>query len=86
MITKKQLIEFGMRETKGDERLFHPMKKIISVSNEENQELSICVTSMRNVEELCLFLPDGSTLYLMPKTITELKIFEKCIESWEPNY
>lgn len=89
-ITKEQLLEFGMKETTGDERLIFPMEKVISIPNDDAEEdegkLAICVTQMRNQPELCLMMPDGACLYLAAETIEELKIFEKCIASWEPNY
>jgi len=91
-ITKENLINhFGMVETEGDEKLLFPMKKVISVKNhldeemeEDEGELAICVTMLRNKSELCLSMPDGSILYLTPRHIEDLNIFERCIESYEP--
>ena len=90
-ITKENLINhFGMVETQGDEKLMFPLKKVISVPNEDAEEdegeLAICVTTIRNKSELCLSMPDGSVLYLMPRHIEDLNIFERCIESFEPVY
>lgn len=87
-ITKEQLIEFGMKETEGDSAIIFPMAKVISIPQDDqaDDELSICVTQLRNQTEICLKLPDGSTLYLCPENIEELKTFEKCIESYEPIY
>lgn len=84
-ITKDQLRDFGMKETEDVEKMFTPMKKVISVPNDEG-ELAICVTNQRNVAELCLILPDGGCLYLSPESMDDLKIFEKCITSYEPAY
>ncbi len=88
-ITKENLINhFGMVETQGDEKLMFPLKKVISVPNEDAEEdegeLAICVTTMRNKSELCLSMPDGSVLYLAPQSIEDLQAFERCIESYEP--
>lgn len=88
-ITKGSLISFGMKETEGDEKMLFPMKKVISIPNENPEadegELAICVTQMRNIAELCLMLPDGC-IYLAAESIEELQIFEKCIASYEPNF
>ena len=89
MITKAQLIKFGMKENKGVEKLVFPMEKIISLPNPEDPDegtLSIYVTNMHNKSELALSLPDGGLIYLYCKTIDELKAFERCIGSYEPNY
>ncbi len=98
-ITKDSLLAYGMKETEGDEALLFPLKKIISVGanddsdedDEENYqddegELAICLTQMRNAPELCLMMPDGACLYLSIGNIEELEAFEKCVESWEANY
>lgn len=89
-ITKENLITFGMKETEGDEKMIFPMKKVISIPNEDADEdegeLAICVTQMRNASELCLTLPDGSCIYLAAESIEDLQTFEKCIASYEPNY
>lgn len=86
-ITKENLIEFGMKETTGDSKIIFPMEKVISIPNDEiDGELAICLTRMRNREEFCLMLPDGSCLYLNVNSMEDLRTFEKCIESWEPNY
>lgn len=89
-ITKENLITFGMKETEGDEKMIFPMKKVISIPNEDADEdegeLAICVTQMRNVSELCLMLPDGACIYLAAESIEDLQTFEKCIASYEPNY
>ena len=89
-ITKENLIAFGMKETEGDEKMIFPMKKVISIPNEDADEdegeLAICVTQMRNASELCLMLPDGACIYLAAESIEDLQTFEKCIASYEPNY
>ena len=84
-ITKEQLIEFGMVET-GDP--VHPMEKLLSdkVEGSEFDPISLCVTHMRNIPELCLMLPDGACIYLAIGNIKDLKIFAKSIQSWEPNF
>ena len=86
MITKEKLIEFGMVETSGDESLLMPLKKVIAEDAEDGCEMSIGLSLVRNVPELCLLMPSGDCLFLVVETIEELKIFEKCIASWEPNY
>lgn len=88
-ITKENLINhFGMVETEGDEQIIFPLKKVISIPNEDAEEdegeLAICITRMRNQAELCLSMPDGSVLYLAPQSIEDLQAFERCIESYEP--
>lgn len=88
-ITKENLIGFGMIQTEGDEKLMFPMKKVISIPNEDDEdkgELAICLTRLRNQTELCLSMPDGNVLYLAPESIEDLQAFEKCIESYEPVY
>ena len=90
IITSETLIQFGMKENKsGESRIFPLVKQISEISEEEKEEghtgLSICVTNLRNKAELCLNM-DGAILYLCPSNIEELKIFEKCISSYEPNY
>jgi hypothetical protein len=92
MITKEQLIEFGMKETEGDEKAIVPMKKVISLPKEpededdELGEIAICIDMQYNAPRLVLSLPDGSTLGICAETIDELKAFEKCIGSFEPYY
>ena len=86
-ITKENLINhFGMVETEGDEQIIFPLKKVISIPNEDAEEdegeLAICITRMRNQAELCLSMPDGSVLYLAPQSIEDLQAFERCIESY----
>lgn len=91
-ISKETLLEYGMIKTIGDSALIWPMEKVISVDEEgnpatkEEEKMAICITHIRNDTELCLMLPDGNCLYLRPESIEELKTFEKCIESYEPNY
>lgn len=91
-ITKEQLLEFGMIETTGDEKIIYPMKKVISIPPEKEDtdddlgEIAICVDMEYNFLRLVLKLPDGSTLVICPETIDELKIFEKCIGGWESYY
>lgn len=84
-ITKEQLIEFGMIETTGDEKVLFPLKKVISEASdngEDDGELSICVYMGR----LALLLPDGALIYILAESIDELKAFEKSIAGYEPNY
>lgn len=87
-ITEEQLLEFGMIKTVGDP--IESMRKVISVVKDEDQEnegeIAIAVTHMRNQSELALMLPDGGCIYLSCATIEDLKTFEQCIESWEPSY
>lgn len=87
-LTKEDLLSFGLVETSGEERVWYPMKKVISVKDSDDKdagELAICVTTQNNATELVLATPDGC-LYLGAETIEELKVFEKCILSWEPNF
>lgn len=87
VISKDSLLKYGMKETTDTEKMFYPLKKVISTKAETSgEELAICVTNQRNVNELCLTLPDGGILYISPKSIENLKIFEECITSYEPNY
>jgi hypothetical protein len=90
-ITKDSLLNYGMKETGNEEQILFPMKKVISIPNqnlgeEDEGEMAICVTTMRNQTEICLLMPDGAILYLCPQNIEELYNFEKCIQYWEPNY
>lgn len=86
-ITKESLIKFGMIEQQGDEKIIFPLKKVISIPNEDEEgEIAICVTTLRNAHELCLVLPDGAIIYLAPDNIEHLKKFEMCIASYEPNF
>ncbi len=97
-ITRDNLINhFGMVETEGMEKIIFPLKKVISIANEntyqeeeegeeDEGELAICVTLLRNQSELCLAMPGGSILYLVPESIEQLQAFESCIESFEPVY
>jgi len=88
IINKENLILYGMTEVGCS--FVTPMKKVISVPNEDEEdnegELSICLTNMRNTTEICLSLPDGGILYLNVQSIEQLKAFEKCIGSYEPTY
>ena len=92
MITKEQLIEFGMIETTGDEKIIFPMRKVISLPKESDDEddelgeIAICIDMLYNSPRLVLSLPDGSSLGICVETIDELKAFEKCIGSFEPYY
>jgi hypothetical protein len=85
-LTKQDLIKFGMIETTGDEKIIFPMKKVISIAEDnEDGELAICVTMENNVPELVLATPEGK-LYLNIATLEELQAFERFIDGWEPNY
>ena len=90
VINRDNLVNhFGMIETQGDEQIMFPLKKVISVLNEESEEereLAICITRLRNISELCLSMLDGNILYLAIDNIEDLKVFERCIESYEPVY
>jgi hypothetical protein len=90
IINKENLILYGMTENKGDGSFIMPMEKVISVPNEDADEdegdLAICVTTMRNSTEICLRLPDGAVIYLNVQSIEQLKAFEKCIGCYEPPY
>ncbi len=92
-ITKESLISvFGMKETEGNEKILFPLKKVISIKDEEEEseeedgELAICVTNQRNRSELCLMLPTGDCIYLVAETIEDLQTFEKCIAVFETAY
>lgn len=82
-ITIEQLTDFGMKKTK--DPLF-PMIKHLSKGSKADDlgPISLCITRERNVDELCLHLPDGASVYLSVETIEDLKTFEKCIGSWSP--
>jgi guanylate kinase len=83
-ITKESLLEFGMIQKDSP---IYPLEKVISVDDNPNEgHISICVTHVRNTSELCLMMPDGACIYIGPESIEELKVFEKCILAWEPNY
>lgn len=86
-ITKEQLIEFGMTEPEGDEKLLFPLEKRLTEPNEDGTYMAICVTMMRNTSELCLMLPQGGgCLYLSIANIEQLKTFEQSLSSYESNY
>ncbi|TRZ80535.1 hypothetical protein D4R86_04245 [bacterium] len=83
-ISKEQLLKFGMKENTGEESVVFPMSKVIGKSDSKDYgNMIIALTTLRNESELCLYMPDGSILYLKPQDIDELIIFESCIESWE---
>ncbi len=82
-ITKESLLIYGM---KPDHTGFFTLSKTIADANGDLDKMAIAVDHSRNVAQLCLALPDGSTLYLNVKSIEELQAFENCIQSYEPNF
>jgi len=85
MITKEDLIEFGMTPCE-DESLI-VLKKVLAEADEEVDldEMSICFARGFSTP-LVLIMPDGCALNLDPENIEELKAVERCIIGWEPNY
>jgi len=82
MITKDQLLEFGMVMT---DNPAVPMKKVIGQSNtDELSDMLIAVTMYTNSPILAIILPDGGMLTLNPKTIKDLKKIEELIMTFEP--
>jgi hypothetical protein len=90
IITKESLLNFGMIETDESERIFFPMKKVLSIKSENEEyeedepEISIAITRMRNEEEFVLILPDGM-VFINPEFIEDLEAFEKMILEYQSN-
>lgn len=85
MITKKQLIRYGMIETQDES---FPLKK--DITNKDNifefGTMSICVTTLTNVPCPCLLLGDGGYVELKNiRTIKDLKTFESYLFNYNPN-
>lgn len=84
-ITKEDLIEFGMKENKGYDKILYPMEKILGEGEEGT--IALVITNQHNRSEFAIVLPSGDTLFLVGvKSIEDLKCIERCITSWEPNY
>lgn len=85
MINKEQLLEFGMMELTGDDAIICAMEKVLSETNEG--KVSIAITTFRNTPELVLWLPGGHQVFLGGVTsIEDLKVIERCVTEYEPNY
>jgi hypothetical protein len=85
-ITKESLIAFGMKVPNDGTEILYPLEKELG-KDEFGGVLALVVTNENNRSELCLKLPGGDTLFLGGiKTIEELRIFEKSISSYQPNY
>ncbi len=85
-INRQTLIQFGMKPT--NDPVIPLTKDLISDEwkrdNPEecdNVTLAISLTQERNTPELALFTSDG-VLFLRPRSIEDLKAFERCIESY----
>ena len=87
MITREQLMAFGMEEPQDGEHIAFPLAKSLSRKHPTDSlgAISLCVTRLRNVSELCLLLPNGAVLYLNGvESVEELEVLEKAITGWEP--
>lgn len=79
-ITKESLKEFGMVET--DSPIF-PMELKILMQPDHKCEVSLCVTCLRNTNELCLKISGGHLIYISPGSIEELATITKSITDYE---
>ena len=87
MITKDELIKFGMVENTGEDKVLYPyIKSITGKEFGQDNGIYIVVTNEYNISEFCLILPDGNQLFLNIDSIDELIAFEKYIDRWEPGY
>jgi hypothetical protein len=77
-ITKESLLEFGMVET--DSPIFPMRKEILS---EMGFRVYVCVSTLRNANELCILMSSTQILYINPVSIEELEIITKSIIAYE---
>lgn len=85
-ITKEDLLKYGFIEDKED--VFFPLKKSFenidhNFGSDEGEQF-IAVTTLNNSQEFCFVdTARGSILYLNPKSLNDLKIFEEMVSSIE---
>lgn len=89
-LTKQNLIDhFGMVETEGDEKEIFPLRKVISVNDQDEEiaGLSICISYLYNDgARPCLLMPDGDIIWIYANSIEDLQKFESSIAMYEPTY
>ena len=84
MITKKQLLDFGFVENKGDDTIICPMEKVL-LKSEEGQ-LALVITHIRNQNDFAISTPTGEMIFVNGfESLAELKVIEKSITGWEGN-
>lgn len=86
LITRETLKAFGMEETPNNG--FHFCKKTLSEPTEENEgEINLVIANYFGAQIPALHLPGGGTLWLgAVSCIEDLRVIEKIITSYEPNY
>jgi hypothetical protein len=87
MITKEELLEFGMEEVPEESAAPFIMEKPLAPPGEKERFI-IGVTTMYNTPEIAIELPMmGGTIYLGGvETIDELRAIEKGISRYEPGF
>lgn len=88
MISKKDLLAFGFVENQEPSKVFYPLEKvIIAGQDKEEPVLSFVVENFNNQYSIGLISNDGHTIYLGgAETIEDLKVIEKSISDYKPNY
>ena len=83
MITKEQLIEFGLIENDKPDKIIYPLKKTLGKNDieDDNDENSIdlVVTMEFNDPVLAISLPEGDLVLGGIETLDELKVIVKAI-------
>lgn len=92
MISKEDLLEFGFVENKEPSKVIYPFEKVILEQEIEGQDdtepvLSLVLERFNESVSIGLISNDGHTIYLNGiESIEDLKVIEKCISSYRPNY
>lgn len=78
-ITLESLKTFGMVET-GDPGV--PMKKVL-LTMDDGTALSLAVNRFRNVNDFCIFTPNGDAILLNIESIEDLRTMERLIGGFD---
>lgn len=86
-ISKKDLIEFGFTEETGAAKAIYPYEKVLLAVEETNEPvLSLVVENYNQGAIFGIITQEGHTIYLSVASMDELKIIEKSITGYKPNY
>jgi hypothetical protein len=87
MIKKKDLIEFGFIEEVGAARVIYPYAKVLLADEDTGEPvLSLVVENFNQGLTFGIISQEGHTIYLSITSMDELRIIEKSIVAYKPNY
>ncbi len=86
-ISKKDLIEFGFIEETGAAKVIYPYSKVLLADENTNEPaLSLVVENYNQTAVFGIISHEGHTIYLSVASMNDLKIIEKSITGYKPNY